>query len=184
MYNVHDIGTLGGGGCTAVAINAAGQVVGYSDLVDGTVHAFLYDSSGMHDLGTLGDGLHSFATAINPAGQVVGYSDGADGSRYHAFLYDSSGIHDLGTLGGRDSYATAIDPAGQVVGFSDLADGLSQHAFLYDSGGMHDLGTLGGSTAPNNSDARAINAAGAGRGSLRRSAWVFPRLPLQQRRDA
>jgi probable HAF family extracellular repeat protein len=154
---MHDVGTLGGSyslilpGQSLVlpdsvhpvainAISAAGQVVGYSDLVDGSVHAFLYDSSGMHDLGTLG-GRDSFARAINAAGQVVGDSDLPDGSS-HAFLYDSSGIHDLGTLGGRDSSAIAINSAGQVVGFSDLAEWLSQHAFLYDSGGMHDLNDL------------------------------------------
>src|SRR5215468_2574786 len=83
MYSVHDLGTLGGLSSYATAINAAGHIVGSSDLTDGTSHAFLYDSGGMHDLGTLG-GPASYAAAINAAGQIVGWSSIPDGTS-HAF---------------------------------------------------------------------------------------------------
>jgi probable HAF family extracellular repeat protein len=54
---MHDLGTLGGLQSSAAAINASGQVVGYSDNNNPNspeVHAFLYTGGSMHDLGTLG----------------------------------------------------------------------------------------------------------------------------------
>jgi probable HAF family extracellular repeat protein len=48
-----DLGTLGGFS-GAEAINAAGQVVGWSDDVLGRQHAFLWEDGTMTDLGTLG----------------------------------------------------------------------------------------------------------------------------------
>src|SRR5207249_11312783 len=54
----------------ALAINAAGQVVGGAA---GTGHAFLWDAvNGMKDLGALGRNVSS-ASGINAAGQVVGF---------------------------------------------------------------------------------------------------------------
>jgi probable HAF family extracellular repeat protein len=131
---LHDLGTLGGDGSSATAINAVGQIGGEASLPDGLSHAFLYDSGGMRDLGTLG-GRNSSATAINAVAQVVGVSDLPDGSS-HAFLYDSGGMHDFGTLHGVTSSPSAINAVGQIVGQSD-GDG-----FLYESGHMRDLGPL------------------------------------------
>jgi probable HAF family extracellular repeat protein len=67
---VQDLGTLGGGGSEATAINDSGQVVGWSWTAnDSEQHAFLYDSTnGMTDLHTLG-GNYSEATDINNSGQ-------------------------------------------------------------------------------------------------------------------
>jgi len=53
QYTFTDLGTLGGNGSEAFAINNSGQVVG------GSQHAFLYDGSTMRDLGTLGTVLSS-----------------------------------------------------------------------------------------------------------------------------
>jgi probable HAF family extracellular repeat protein len=137
---VFDLGTLGGDTSEATAINASGQIVGYSNLTpSGAYHAFMWDGT-MHDLGTLG-GSASSAAAINASGQVVGKSITAAGA-YHAFMWDGT-MHDLGALGGDYSEAIAINASGQVVGNSTTASG-DQHAFFWSVGVMTDLGTLGG----------------------------------------
>jgi len=78
-----DLGTLTGpdGFGTASAVNARGQIVGWSTAVftdpNGaglTLHAALWDDSGIHDLGTLPGDLASRALGINGAGQIVGLS--------------------------------------------------------------------------------------------------------------
>ena len=68
---MHDLGTLGGYGSTAYAINASGQVAGDAETSAGQGHAFLYSNGTMQDLGTLG-GTDSQAYGINASGEVVG----------------------------------------------------------------------------------------------------------------
>jgi probable HAF family extracellular repeat protein len=89
-----DLGTLGGKSSDLGywdhfyhrALNASGQVVGWSETTDGSVHAFSWTKEGgMVDLGTLG-GSESAALAVNDRGDIVGYSATADG-RYHAVLW-------------------------------------------------------------------------------------------------
>lgn len=172
-----DIGSLGGDFSNAFAINASGQVVGYSSTADNSSrnYAFIWDPvHGMQSLGNLADG-HSSAYGINAFGQVVGASNPADASKIHAFLWDAAhGMQDLGALGDGDSQAYGINDLGQVVGYSG-ADGI-YHAFVWDvDHGMQALGTLGGDV----SVAWAINRAGqivgqsatAGAGSVRAVLW-------------
>jgi probable HAF family extracellular repeat protein len=145
------LGTFGGAGSQANAINNNGQIVGYAQTstptgYGGTLHAFLYSGGVMQDLGTFG-GSESVATSINDSGSVVGYSD-TTGGMEHAFLYSGGVMQDLGTLGGNSSIAYQINNLGQVVGSSIAADGQS-HAFLYSGGVMQDLG-VGVATAINN----------------------------------
>jgi len=116
--NIVDLGTLGGPHSNAYAINDSGQVVGWSYVASGKMHAFLWTlKEGMRDLGTLG-GADSVAKSINYQGQVVGNSDNRL-PRIHAFLWTvKDGMRDLGTLGGAYSAAHAINDQGQVVGCS------------------------------------------------------------------
>jgi probable HAF family extracellular repeat protein len=125
---VTDIGSLGGGGTVARAINESGQVVGTFLTAGGESHAFITgpDGMGMRDLGTLGTDPYDFSTAtgINDAGQVVGWSFtfGTAEGGFHAFITgpDGAGMMDLNSLvdvpGGvtlTDAYG--INNSGQVI---------------------------------------------------------------------
>ena len=68
------LGTLGGLESWANDINNPGQIVGGSDLANGTSHAYIWLAGVMTDLGTLG-GPTSVANAVNVDGWVVGVSD-------------------------------------------------------------------------------------------------------------
>ena len=74
-YTCKDLSTLYNGKTYPYAINAAGQVVGYSETSQGP-RAFLYSGNVMQSLGTLPAPYNagSYAYGINAAGQVVGYS--------------------------------------------------------------------------------------------------------------
>jgi len=140
-YTVTDLGTLGGKGSSAYAINDVGQVVGVASLSSGKGHAYLWSSgSGMVDLGLLHSG-DTFSTAygVNNSGQVVGDSGTA------AFLWTNGIMKDIGNLGGVGTVAYSINNFGQVAGASTLPGSQGQHAFLWsETAGMQDLGTLGG----------------------------------------
>jgi probable HAF family extracellular repeat protein len=133
----------GDSSCDAVAINAAGQVVGSSS---GTrEHAFRWDPrTGTQGLGSLGG--DSEASGLNAGGQVIGTSTTRAGQQ-HAFRWDpGSGMRDLGTLGGTWSQPYGINDAGVVVGQSQTRTGL--RAFRWEPRtGMRDLGTLGGAAS-------------------------------------
>jgi probable HAF family extracellular repeat protein len=174
-YSVTPLGTLGGTTSYASAINASGQVVGYSTTAAGATQAFLYSNGTMQDLGTLG-GTTSRALGINDHGDIVGASTPA-GSPLHAFLLSGGVMTDLAVLANLGySEASAIDNSGRIVGGANgafLYSGGSvtnlggtpkstaisinasgqivgelypaEHAFLYADGTMHDLGSIGSS---------------------------------------
>jgi probable HAF family extracellular repeat protein len=160
-YTVTDLGTLGDSGplvgSAATGINGSGQVVGQSYLSSGPLHAFLYESGQMKDLGNAFGGTDSVAYDINNSGQVVGYATIGAGGQSHAFLYENGQMKDLGVLPERTfSIAKAINGSGQVAGTSGTRVGFNR-AFLYENGQLKDLGTLPGAS---DSQAAGINGSG------------------------
>jgi probable HAF family extracellular repeat protein len=139
------LGSLGGGGTAAMAIDEQGRVAGTSRTADGRVHAFLWREGVMTDLGTLG-GAESRPTggpaALSDQGDVIGTSETLAGET-HAFLWRGGVMTDLGTLGGAYSEPAAVNALGQVAGQSTTPTG-EPHPFLWTDGAMTDLGTLGG----------------------------------------
>ncbi len=143
---------VGSGDCgfgQAFAINAGGQVVGYSTAIHAAVSinsATLWQNGGKTDLGALLSGVtFSVALSINAAGQVVGASNtlgphGEVDGIQQAWLWqkDSQGAYsntDLDTLLPPGSgwktliSASAINDHGQIVGLGVFSDGLI-HRYL------------------------------------------------------
>jgi probable HAF family extracellular repeat protein len=102
----------------AVAINQAGAVVGWAEMLDLTRRAVVFDPAtlAMTELGTLG-GANSTALAVNAIGHVVGKADAVFGSE-RGFLYRDGAMLDINTLVSSDftiMEAVGINAAGQIA---------------------------------------------------------------------
>ena len=130
-YTETIMGSLGGGFTDATAINASGQVTGYSDTAkeiqvscppaqygqpkkcfEPIQHAFLFSNGTMTDLGTLG-GTDSEGLAINDSGEVVGWSQTKAGTS-DAFLWNGTRMTVLAPLSA--FYPFGINDSGQIAG--------------------------------------------------------------------
>ena len=151
-YSVSIVAGRGG----ALAINAAGDLAGFTWAADGNARAFRHADGVLTVLGTMG-GYASQATGINDAGTLAG-SVGIWETGGRGFTYADGAMSDLGTLGGNYVEAAAINNAGVVAGLAHRADGQSR-AFRHANGVMQELGTLS-TAARGGSVARAINNAG------------------------
>lgn len=139
----------------ADAINAAGQVVGFtaSDNQQDHPRGFLYTGFGplaqnlpVPTLG--GDG--SRLNGVNSLGKSAGWSVDASGIVTNVILADPGPpvtLTSLGTMvGGTMSVATAINDEGYTAGYGDVGGGV-QHPFLALSNGpLVDLGLPAGAT--------------------------------------
>jgi probable HAF family extracellular repeat protein len=132
-YSITDLGSLGFGVTDGLAINANGQVTGYS-----------YSST-------------EFQISCPP--KQYGQQKKCFEHEYHAFLWGNGTMTDLGTLGGHFSRGNAINLSGEVVGTADTKTGLSD-GFLWDGkrmtdlgafnpGGINDSGAISGTCGPN-----------------------------------
>jgi probable HAF family extracellular repeat protein len=120
------LGTLGDANNTmfniATSINERGEIVGNSQVPDGTVHSFLWtEATGMQDIGTLPGAFSTIVGCchtINNRRQVVGFS--VDGTGLTAFLWQDNVIVDLNTLTAHSPLhllaAYSINDAGEIVG--------------------------------------------------------------------
>jgi probable HAF family extracellular repeat protein len=159
IYNIIDLGTMGGSQSTGAAINQFGQVTGYGVDALGDLHAFTGGSS----LGDITPGWANGGAAaygINATGQVAGvsYIDGHG----QATTWVNGTAHTIGGLGGPDSYATAINNNGQSVGMATNGQGQGR-AVVYSNGQVRDI------AAPESfwSSAYGINNSGTAAGSAK-----------------
>jgi hypothetical protein len=131
-YSIVDIGSLGGasGGSTALAINANGDVAGWSTLSSapaglngnpGNVptHAILFKGGALTDLGARSDGS-TVANAINSSDVAVGYrltplENGA--AEEHALKFSGGTVTDLTPAGSLSAGAFGINDGGTIVGY-------------------------------------------------------------------
>src|SRR5207245_298594 len=132
-YTVTDLGTLGGTFSGAGGVDNKGQVVGFSTLLgDMQVHVFLWRSSVMTDLRTLG-GPNSVAPfPLAGRGEIAGVSEtstpdplGEDFCGFGTnliclpFVWQKDVMKPLPTLGGNNGVANEIDNRGQLVGIAE-----------------------------------------------------------------
>lgn len=166
------LGSLGGNYSLAYGINNSGSVVGWSQVIPSTsgpyynynspVHAFVWNSGTMTDLGLLPGGESSDAQDINDSGQIVGSAETTAKGLYlyralHAVTWKGGTIGDLGTLGGPGSIGYALNNSGMIVGSGDtstLAPQSTYYGWYYGygsvggGGGTAGGGTGGGGSSP------------------------------------
>jgi probable HAF family extracellular repeat protein len=166
-YTITNLGGLGGG-TYGSAINATGEVAGYSYLAQlvkvspcptgggecelHPAHAVSWIAGKITDLGTLpvpkkGQTFSmqpfSEALAVNRSGDAVGYSNG------NGFLFHNGQLTQVGPVG---FTATGINDAGNMVGYQGL------HAYLISGGTTTQLPDLAGpaTTCCNGPDSRPV----------------------------
>jgi len=132
-----DLGTLGGDGSQALAINEAGQVVGRSDFSSTSPfhHAFLWQHGTMTDLGVVAPCQNSTAFGINSRGEVVA---------------------DMGACGGEFEFSAFVWQAGQLI--ADLNTLVSPPSDLHIEGVafINERGEIAGIGVLPNGDTRAV----------------------------
>jgi len=163
-----DLGSLGSGITLATAIGRTGYITGASAPAGASQeHAMLWSAStGMRDLGYLGDG--AIGLAVNGKGEVAGVYYPPNLAPPRAFFWsEKTGMIDIGVLpGGTTSTAKGINDAGTVVGWADDSQG-GLHPFAWTLvGGMKILPSISGAGG---GGATAINSLGAIVGWSRRA---------------
>ncbi len=154
-----DMGTLGGTQSTALRVNDANQVVGWSYVnADAYYRGFIWSDGAVTELGTLG-GASSGASGINQTGEVVGWSFLSDEWTTHGFVWRGGPLEDLGRLSTdyRNTMAFDLNDSGRVVGYAyKLMPQYASKAVLWDDGAIAELDDLGGTQAL----AYSVNTAG------------------------
>ena len=140
LYDITDLGTLGGATAEALALSENGQVAGMATTLFGNMHAIDFSASGNVDL-TLNSGAwQGIATGVNDYGQISGTQ--YIGGQTFATIWEN-GAAEL--IAGAGSYAQAINSQGDVAGLLTAANGQG-HAFITRNGTIVDLGTVPGSS--------------------------------------
>lgn len=131
-----DLGTLGGAQTMPWAVNDKGQVVGQSQVADGTWHAFLWSGGAMTDLAP--DAPQSLAFDINNRGEVTGYVQPQPGEPADAVVWKDGTT----TQVAHEGYGQAINERGQVSGTVTDLSVPADNPYLWTAGARVDLGPL------------------------------------------
>jgi len=173
IYNVTNLGNLGGSSGAALAISG-GAIVGYAiDAQGNQVAAYANGGtllslgfpgqangvSGGEIVGNSGNQGFTWQSGVTTQlGSLVGGSSAAlgvnssgvvvggatnSGGQTIAVVFSNGQIQSLGTLGGIFSTAYAVNDAGQIAGTSQTPSG-AMAAFLWNGETMQNLETLGG----------------------------------------
>jgi 6-phosphogluconolactonase len=166
-----------------LAINSAGDITGF--LSTGTCtggqpfsptclapfHAFVYQGSGLVDIGTLG-GTYSEGTGINDLNEIAGVSSVKGSSLNHLFLYAQGHMRDLGTMAGESFVNAAINNRGEIVGSAINSAG-TESSFIYRGRSFERLPLLANSL---NNSGDIAGSSTAANGSSRASVYKDGRL--------
>jgi probable HAF family extracellular repeat protein len=184
-YSITDLGTLPGDTTSAAfAINASGQVVGYSgdEFGEADARPVLFSGGTVTPLGFADpQDFDGIALGINGGGQAVGFTET---DVVHAALFTGVVGSDLGRLSSvpapGEDVAYGINSLGQAVGYSQPKTGDpaarpdGAQAILFSGGTVTGLGALPGDSQ---SVAYAINtegqAVGYSQGATRERAVLF-----------
>ena len=155
VYTIIDLGALPGAYSSAGnAINASGDVAGYSATSTGIFHAILFQRGKTIDLGIVPGANGSIGYGINGYDQVTGEVDfpstNTTNAYSHAFLYSAGKMSDIGTilfpgapLDFDSGAGTAINDSGQIAGAANtgsvFGNGTPDSVFLYSAGKLTGL---------------------------------------------
>jgi probable HAF family extracellular repeat protein len=173
LYQVRNLGSLGGTSTAGISINNFGLVSGFANLPgDQSMHAVAWLGDSVFDLGTLGGANSGITWPVkNNAGVLVGIAETAQvdplgenwscsegffptttGHTCLGFVWRWGHMHALPTLGGNNGFAAGANNHGLVVGWAETAvhdpscDPASKQALQF-------LPTLWG---PDDDDVRAL----------------------------
>ena len=162
-----DVGTLGFGSSYLLAVNNAGEAVGYSEVTGlDTNRAMLWRDGQLIDLGVLPGLMLSVATDINDRGQIVGWSSAYQYAGRRAVLWENGQPIDVLPPGYDGCAAQGINKRGDIVGGC-----LSSSPWLWRDGTLTYLPGLPGAASGVASD---INDHGVIVGTLESAAGSIP----------
>ncbi len=162
-----DLG-MSGRESVGLAINSAGDITGFlstgycsGEFIPTCLapfHAFIYQGSGLVDIGTLG-GTYSEGTGINDQNEIAGVSSVTGSSLNHLFLYAKGHMSDLGTVAGQSIVNALINNRGEIVGSATASNfifrGHSFEKIPLTPAGLNNEGHIAGSYPAANGSSHA-----------------------------
>ncbi len=120
LFELTDLGDLGGGASVARGLNDHGQVVGVSLNNAEQIRAFMWSDDALTELST-GGAADMQAYAVNNSGTIAGYT-GVSDTEGSAFRADDNEAVLIPALSGNFSAAYAINENGVIAGVSELEE--------------------------------------------------------------